>query len=137
MNKMILITACALLFMAATCNHTPQAPEYELGQAFSLAAEEVMSCNCDAPNVRFDEIKEDSRCPKYTNCIWEGQAIVNFILTGKTNKPLQLIAREGHPELAEKKVDGYRYRLEEVLPYPEGKKINPNDYIVKLVVEKL
>ncbi|MCG8329139.1 MAG: hypothetical protein MI974_15700 [Chitinophagales bacterium] len=137
MNKMILIAASALLLIAATCNHTPQAPKYELGQAFKLAAEEEMSCNCDAPTIRFDEIKEDSRCPKYTNCIWEGQAIVSFTLIGKTNSPLQLIAREGQPELVEKEVDGYRYRLEQVLPYPEGKKINPKDYMVKLVVEKL
>jgi len=41
----------------------------------------------DAIKVEFLEVLEDSRCPKGTTCVWEGQARVKLRITEKNKIP--------------------------------------------------
>jgi len=138
MKQLLLLTTVTILMLAGKCEETPKDKGYQLGQPFTLRVQELMECDCDAPEIKFEGVKEDSRCPKHTNCVWAGQAIVQLSLAGSAGiEPLELTLQEGKPELASKTAGGYIYRLEEVNPYPEaGKKIAPKDYTVRLVVEK-
>jgi hypothetical protein len=137
MKQMLTLGALCLLFLAAKCGDTPKEEKgFQVGTPFSLVIQEQIPCECAGPDVKFEGVTEDSRCPKYTNCVWEGQAVVQLTLMGSTPETLELTMQEGKPELASKEVGGYIYRLEAVNPYPEaGKKIVPADYSIRLVVE--
>jgi len=131
-NCIFLFTLC-LLLGAAKCGYRNG---YEIGQPFRLQVGEAARCRCPGPEIQFTAIKEDSRCPEFANCIWEGQAVIQFSLSGEDRRYIDLALREGHPELATKKVDNYIYRLEKVSPYPQaGKEIQPEEYLVEIVVE--
>ena len=133
MKNHLLLFALFLLFGAAKCGNKN---DYQLGQAFRLQLGETARCQCHGPVIQFTAIKEDSRCPEYTNCIWEGQAVIQFSLEKDSRQYIDLALRAGHPELASKKVGNYIYRLEKVTPYPQAdKEAKPEEYIVELVVE--
>jgi hypothetical protein len=134
---LVCLISASFLFTAATCDKKEDTNAYQPGTPFQLKVGEKIYGADNAPDIQFVGIKEDSRCPKYSNCAWEGQAIATFMLMTKKPQTIELTAREGKPALASKAIDGFIYRLEAVDPYPEsGQKINPDDYQVKLVVEK-
>ena len=133
MKNYLLLFTLFLLFAAADCGNKNR---YELGQPFRLQIGETKQCQCQGPDIQFIAIKEDSRCPEYTNCIWEGQAVIQFSLEGRERQYIDLALRDGHPQLASKKVGTFIYRLERVSPAAQpGKSPQPEEYIVELVVE--
>ncbi|MCB0579951.1 MAG: hypothetical protein KDD10_11680 [Phaeodactylibacter sp.] len=133
MKYYLLLFSLALLFGAAKCGNQN---DYQLGQLFRLQLGESARCHCPGPTIQFTAIKEDSRCPEFTNCIWEGQAVIQFSLEKGERQYVDLTLRAGHPELASKKVGDYIYRLEKVSPYPQaGKAHQPEEYVVEMVVE--
>lgn len=133
MKNFLLLLSLFLIFGAAQCGNKNT---YRLGEAFRLQLGETIRCRCGGPDIQFTAIKEDSRCPEYTDCIWEGQAVLQFSLEGKGRQYIDLAKRAGHPELASTKVGNFIYRLEEVSPAARpGKSIQPEEYIVELVVE--
>lgn len=124
----------ALLLSAAQCSQKEIG--CELGKPFQLQIGETMNCK-DSP-IQFVAIKEDSRCPEYVNCVWEGQVVIQLALGEREREMVDLTLREGKPALASQKVGAYIYRLEEVVPYPvSDKKIEPEDYSITLVVESI
>ena len=133
MKYYLLLFALFLLFSASKCGNKNQ---YQLGQLLRLQLGESARCECSGPAIQFTAIKEDSRCPEYTNCIWEGQSVIQFSLEKGSRQYIDLALRAGHPELASKKIGNYIYRLEKVTPYPQAdKEVKPEEYIVELVVE--
>ena len=133
MKKGLLLIGLFLLFGAAKCG---KKSGYQLGELLRLQLGESARCQCQGPEIQFTAIKEDSRCPEYTNCIWEGQQLVQLSLNNSGRQYIDLSLRDGHPELASRKVGDYIYRLEKVSPYPQaGRVTEPEEYIVELVVE--
>ncbi len=133
MKNYLLLTALFLIFGAAQCGNKNT---YELGQPFRLQVGETKRCQCKGPDIQFTAIKEDSRCPEYTDCLWEGQAVIQFSLEGGQRQYIDLGLRDGHPEMASRKVGNFIYRLKGVSPAPRpGKALQPEEYIVEVVVE--
>ncbi|MCB0616734.1 MAG: hypothetical protein KDC75_25625 [Phaeodactylibacter sp.] len=133
MKNYLLLLGLLLLFSASKCG---KKNGFELGQTFRLQIGEKAHCQCPGPSIQLTAVKEDSRCPEFTNCIWEGQAVVQFSLNNSGRQYIDLSLRDGHPELASRKVGDYIYRLEKVSPYPQaGRVTEPEEYIVELVVE--
>jgi len=86
----------------------------------------------------FQEVEEDSRCPKGTNCIWAGRAIVklSIVTPGKeTQEHTAIFGQTKGGEKANTTViqDGsYTVELTKLLPYPQAdKEMGP--YVLKLV----
>lgn len=86
----------------------------------------------------FQEVEEDSRCPKGTDCIWAGRAIVKVSVVTPGKQPREHKAIFGQTKGDEKAntivvQDGsYVIELKALKPYPEAeKKMGP--YVLKLV----
>jgi hypothetical protein len=138
MKHLFFLFAASLLLMAAQCNE-PDGEAFPLGEAFELTIGEQKACQCDGPAIKATAIKEDSRCPENTNCMWEGQAVVTFSLIdeGQKEEALELTLRKGHPKLSSKTVGAYQYTIQQVSPYPkDGVKINTEDYKIQLLIVK-
>lgn len=75
--------------------------------------------------LTFTEVIEDSRCPKYTNCIWAGRAIVQLEITDKAGKQQDktiILGETKGNELADKtlyRANGYVIEAVSLNPYPE------------------
>lgn len=107
------------------------------GEAFILPFGKTALLKDKDLRLTFSEVLEDSRCPLYSNCIWEGQvrikievenfgekAALEFTRRGKENEPLV------------QKVKGFQVKLLMVVPYPEaGKTVKQESYSVKLLVD--
>lgn len=79
----------------------------------------------------------DSRCPKGTNCITAGYAVVWMELSdGSTTLPFTIGDNESPHESEFIGLD-YKIRFIDLLPHPEeGKTLTANDYKLHLIVSK-
>lgn len=132
MKNLLYFLAIYFLFTAAMCE---KSTPFSLGEKFELKAEEIKACDCGDLSIEMVNVKEDSRCPEFTNCVWEGQAIIEF---KADDKSLELILREGHPQLARRIQGDYSYTLIKVDPYPKSSvKIPVADYVIEIRVDKI
>lgn len=132
MKMLISLTTAALLFVG-TCEET--GPTFSVGDAFTLNLNTDYQAIDAKLQVRFTEVSEDSRCPRGTNCVWEGQAKVNLLVNGD---PVTLILQEGEPALAEHVHAGHRFIAQGLTPYPVADtEFDASTYALKLLVQKL
>ncbi len=90
--------------------------------------------------LTFTGVPEDSRCPKYVQCIQEGQVRATFTvaLDGKGQPPIELLRKPSDKGPASATVGNYKILLYEMTPAPEsGKKINPADYVARMALKKV
>jgi hypothetical protein len=96
----------------------------------------------------FVGVTEDSRCPTGVQCVWAGQVVVSMWAAprgssgprGATRFSLTLgaVQRAGEPDLATKAVQGRRFKLLAVEPYPAYKRpIDPSSYVITVQVDDL
>ncbi|TXB61468.1 hypothetical protein [Phaeodactylibacter luteus] len=129
-----LLPVLALFFGSATCSSPTDS--CKLGQPIQLQIGEMAQCK--ERQLQLVAVKEDSRCPEYANCVWEGQAVVQLALGEEPRETIDLTLREGKPELSSQTMGGYIFRLTDVSPYPvSGQQIKPDDYLITLVVEAI
>ena len=107
-----------------------------MGQPFQLKVGETLKASKDDLAVQFVQVKEDSRCPKNTNCMWEGQAVIELAFTGKVTQNVELIMSSGKSAKLDAQMGKIHCYLKKVDPYPEAdKKIAEGDYVIEVVVE--
>lgn len=87
--------------------------------------------------IRFSEVKEETRCPSDVECAWEGRAVVIIEFSYSDVIVVhELIKQEGNPELAIGTVQGFTVELEAVNPYPVSTDtLNFETYSVVLKIE--
>ena len=119
------------LFLAKACD---TGDDFNLGEAFTMEPGQEMANSSSDLNVKWLEASEDSRCPKNTTCVWEGQAKINLTVNGD---PMTLTLREGKPEEAKATFNGYVFEAMKLDPYPDGTDIDPATYRLELVVTSL
>ena len=78
-------------------------------------------------SITFDSVLEDSRCPKYTNCIWAGRAIVqvSVIENGRSETKKIFLGETRGEEASSKSIfqkEGYFIEVVTLNPYPEDGK---------------
>lgn len=129
--KAVLLLFSFSLLLANACDDTATFP---LGESFTISPQQELVNKSADMTVKWLEVSEDSRCPKNTNCVWEGQAIVNLLVNGD---PVTLTLRSGKPDKAQALVGEYILTAETLSPYPEGDKIDPADYRLQLKVSSL
>jgi hypothetical protein len=99
----------------------------------------------DSGSFGFDGITEDSRCPTGVECFWEGQVVVSMWASPSRQRDperfsltLRGTGLGGQQDRATKTVQGKRFRLLKVEPYPTGERpIDPSRYVVTVQVERL
>ena len=72
--------------------------------------------------VRFNAVESDSRCPSDVVCVWEGDAVANFVVEQNCNCDTPAFELKLHTTLQPKSGTAYGFRLEllQVAPYPRA-----------------
>lgn len=137
MKNLLYFSAVMLLLTAAKCKDKVT---FQIGQPFQLKVEQGGMSADKSFGVMLDKIKEDSRCPKGVNCVWEGQVSVQVTLKEKGGKAqtvdFTLKGREN--QSASRRVGKYQLRVKQVDPYPEeGRTIAKEDYVVTFLASEI
>lgn len=125
----------AFLFVFCSCNRDKEKVSYRLDTSFQLGTEQFASEQSGRMKIEIISI-DDSRCPEGVLCFWEGEGIVNLLITKarkETNASLST-----HPERpSEINFEGHVIKLLELSPYPKAEeKIDQIDYRATLIVTK-
>ncbi len=129
--KGILLLLSFSLLLAKACD---TGDDFILGESFTMEPGQELKNNTADITVKWVEVAEDSRCPKDTNCVWEGQAQISLLVNGD---PMTLILRDGKPEEASMNRGGYVFEAVQLDPYPDGTVIDPTQYRLQLLVSSL
>jgi hypothetical protein len=110
-----------------------------IGEEFTMTVHEVVVVDDTHLLISFDGVTEDSRCPTDVQCPWEGNAAVRLELSSEIAE-FAPQPRVLNTSLEPRSTDfmGLTIRLVDVAPYPStaGQPIDPESYVVKLVVTR-
>lgn len=92
-------------------------------------------CNSEQElRLSFDSIS-DSRCPIGAWCIWEGNASVRLLIKQAGEEDITFRLNTHGNNLTDTLVNGLRYKLIDLLPYPELEQENQaEDFILQLII---
>ena len=141
MKKLSLYLLAALAICSFACSSDSSQPSFELSSPFTLKQGETISWKDDAAvKIRFDQVPDDSRCPKDVQCVWAGRAQVNISFTqdGDSQSNSLILgdpAGTNYTDMAQ--FGAFKVKLLQVNPYPEANKpIEQSAYSVELEVRK-
>ena len=124
--------ACAL----ASDSGNPVATSPALDQAFTLKAGTSAMLDTENLQVEFAGVLSDSRCPRGTQCITAGEAVLRIWLS-KAPAARESRDLKTTPNAGEAVYGAYRIRLLMLDPYPTADRtIRPSDYVVTLLVTR-
>lgn len=88
--------------------------------------------------IQFEEVLEDSRCPKDVQCVWAGQAKVKLSVSGPNmpNETLELILGKKDKDVL-CIVDGYVFKVLNLAPYPETSNSEEKKYVLSILKMKV
>jgi len=66
---------------ALGCGTGTEPDQVGLAQEFTLAPGHMVRILGEGSSVTFDQVASDSRCPRTSSCVWEGDAVVVLTLT--------------------------------------------------------
>ena len=133
------VSGCAGNTPGEKQTHKKEVLQAELDTPINLVFSKTASVEDEKILIEFAGVTEDSRCPVNVTCVWEGQATValNISLNGKEMGSLNLTNRAGHEKLAIADIEGYSIRLQNVEPPKTKDEIEPDEYIITLIVSKI
>lgn len=104
----------------------------KLGEQFDLKLGQQVTVQNEGLTIKFKTVVNDSRCPEGAQCIWAGNAKVTIVVSEID------IALNTNSDPKQTPYSNYTLRLITLSPYPKlNQKINPQDYVAKLIVTKL
>jgi len=88
-------------------------------------------------SVKLDAVLNDSRCPSDVQCVWEGNAMVKFVVSiDQSEHEITLNTNGGQNFPSDTLLQGYSIQLTELVPYPESTStIHQEDYEATIVVK--
>ncbi len=112
-------------FLLLACGKT--AYNANLGESSKVKVDDVLDYKEEKLEVKLVSITEDSRCPKGSNCIWEGQVVINLNVSDQsvlvnTQKPVDTL--------------GYTFSILSVTPTKTNDVIDQKDYTIELLINK-
>lgn len=126
--KNILVLFLVSVFVFA-CSTDPVGPK--LGEQFDLKVGQQVTVQSAGLTIKFKAVDGDSRCPEGVMCFWAGDAKV-IIVVSQNEIALSATLNQNQATYS-----GFSFRLVNLSPYPKiDQRINPQDYVAKLVVSK-
>ena len=135
MNKILKIVSMGLFLLLFSCDEDRAINVLKIGEITEIKLDETVDNPQYGLSLQVKNIN-DSRCPNGVMCFWEGNASVEFNLTTKSEKYNFTLDTHYHPMFVNDTViEGVKYQLINVLPYPD---INKEQVIkvVEILVEK-
>ncbi|MFC2018832.1 hypothetical protein ACFLU4_02595 [Chloroflexota bacterium] len=132
-----ILVAIAITSLLLGCATTPGEVKAGPGEEFSLRIGQTARITGEDLKINFQEVTEDSRCPRDVTCIWAGQASCIVRLTHNNSSYTMTLTEPGIAEqYTRENYNGYQLAFR-VQPYPrEGEKIPADDYRLLLIVSK-
>jgi hypothetical protein len=110
---------------------------FVLNQSFTLAQGTKACLSSENVCLTFEKVTNDSRCPSTAICFWEGVAEVNFLLQiNQASYPFTLHTLKKLQYRKDTVIQGYTVKLEQLSPYPDGKRIDHKDYRAQVIISK-
>lgn len=136
-RSFLLALAFALHACTSPVTLSPDGPRaamnVEVGRAFDLRVGEEAAVVGTDLRIRFDGVRQDSRCPTGVQCVWSGDAEAALRITTPAGPTNLVLHTNVDPRIAN--ASGHLIRLEALRPHPaEGANIPAGDYVVTLVV---
>ena len=127
----LLIAGCELIQCDCYCSNYDTG-ELKLNETVDLKYNKLYCNSRHEIRLRFDSIA-DSRCPIGATCIWEGNGAVKLHVQQSGETPT-VFWLNTHPNfLNDTVVNGIRFELIDLLPYPEvDKDYQQEDYTLQL-----
>src|SRR4030042_6598201 len=73
MRSLYVVAFLAIVLTASGCGAGPGDIQARLGEDFSLSIGQRALIAGENLGIRFEEVTEDSRCPRGVTCIWAGR----------------------------------------------------------------
>jgi len=135
--KITLLAAILILLISGCVKQTPKDEiTADLNKQFQLKINQTAFIESEDIEVKFLDVKEDSRCPSDVVCVWAGRVAVllNTSIRDQASS-ITLVKGPGSEDI--EYFDGYSIRLISVEPYPATtKRIQPSDYTATFIVSK-
>lgn len=139
MKLLTLLSFCVILFSA--CPKVSNQPTYNLGETIMIPLNQSIQIGTEKINLLMSEVKE-GRCPKGTNCIQAGTAIINMdVAIGDAVSAITLEAKGLCEDESGKcgstaNAQGYTIKLFYLYPYPSAENNGNRDYKAKVMITK-
>jgi hypothetical protein len=127
-----LIIAAAIGIFCCACD---TGEEFDLEKQFDIKYDETITNDSDKLKIKFDDVVNDSRCPKEAKCVWAGNAEVKFTLTSESDSGPIILNTNIKPK--DHKVFGYSIALKRLAPSKSvATSLKKKDYVATLVISK-
>ena len=130
------IALITFLFSTAGCNSKYtryQSDSLKLNDTVTIAFHDTLHNSKEHIHLSFDSLLNDSRCPSGSNCIWAGEARVEITFSNAGDKKSFVLSTFNPKDTT---TLNYKIRLVDVMPYPDGSKIDPGNYRIRVLVSK-
>jgi len=131
-----LLASIAIALLLGSCAGTGEV-KAQLGEEFSLRIGQSAIIAGENLQIKFEEVSEDSRCPKNVTCVWAGRvSCVVGITVNDSSYRMALIQPGMTDQYATETYEDYQFTFN-VEPYPEADKvIAADEYRLLLIVSK-
>ena len=133
-----LVAFLAMVLTASGCGDGPSDVQARLNEEVSLSMGQRALIAGENLGIRFEEVTEDSRCPRGVTCIWAGRVTCMVEITQASASYRMAVTEPGlSDEYSRESYEGYELAFH-VTPYPEaGKKIAKDTYRLHLIISKV
>ena len=137
-RSLYLTAFLAIVLTASGCGGGPSDVQAGLNKEFSLSMGQRALIVGENLEISFEEVVEDSRCPRDVVCIWAGRVTCMVALEHAGSSYRMALTELGLADgYSKERYEGYELAFH-VTPYPEaGKKISTDAYRLHLIVSKL
>lgn len=132
-----ILASVAIVMLLGSCADRNGQVEASLAEEFSLSIGQSASIGGENLQIRFKEVKEDSRCPKNVNCVWAGRVSLTVEIKQNDSSNSIVLNQPGlTDQYAVETYKEYQFTFN-VEPYPQvGMEIATGDYRLLLTVSK-
>ncbi len=137
-RSLYLVGFLAMVLAASGCGAGPGDIQAGLNEEFALSMGQRALIAGENLGIRFEEVTEDSRCPREVTCIWAGRVTCMVEITqGGSSYRMTLTEPGLSDEYSRETYEGYELAFH-VTPYPEaGKKIAKDLYRLHLIISEV
>ncbi len=137
MPKLRFTAAAFSLLIFQACASVENVITAEPDVAFSLPVGRTAVVNGSPTRITFNQVRDDSRCPKSVVCVWEGDARIELTVSRKGSPSETAVLSLSSPG-NEAQAGGLSVRFVALAPYPATPEPSaPRQYVAELVIRKL
>jgi hypothetical protein len=125
-----------VIFTNEKCNSSHEVVKCNSKIEFKNGVSKILSNGSNSLFLKLVKIKNDSRCPTGQQCIWQGEALIEFLIgTKKKSSTIILSTLKNSQTKTPNKIDtlGISISLTKLIPHPEmNKNINASNYLATI-----